>query len=167
MRAVIKVRKDADAQKIVNYLLAHTKLETNFNINMVAIAEGKPKQLGLVEMLVHYVNFQRDVLIKRCNFDLKQAKIRAEIVEGLLIAINNIDEIIKIIKTSKSAAIASERMRQRFGLTERQAQAILEMKLRRLTGLEEDALKAELAELKIQSRNLPRFLTARDCKTAR
>ncbi len=148
MRAVIKVRKDADAQKIVNYLLAHTKLETNFNINMVAIAEGKPKQLGLVEMLVHYVNFQRDVLIKRCNFDLKQAKIRAEIVEGLLIAINNIDEIIKIIKTSKSAAIASERMRQRFGLTERQAQAILEMKLRRLTGLEEDALKAELAELK-------------------
>ena len=77
MRAVIKVRKDADAQKIVNYLLAHTILETNFNINMVAIAEGKPKQLGLVEMLVHYVNFQRDVLINRCNFDLKQAKIRA------------------------------------------------------------------------------------------
>lgn len=161
MRAVIKVRKDADAQKIVNYLLAHTKLETNFNINMVAIAEGKPKQLGLVEMLVHYVNFQRDVLIKRCNFDLKQAKIRAEIVEGLLIAINNIDEIIKIIKTSKSAAIASERMRQRFGLTERQAQAILEMKLRRLTGLEEDALKAELAELKKTIEELTAILNSK------
>lgn len=161
MRAVIKVRKDADAQKIVNYLLAHTKLETNFNINMVAIAEGKPKQLGLVEMLVHYVNFQRDVLIKRCNFDLKQAKIRAEIVEGLLIAINNIDEIIKIIKTSKSAAIASERMRQRFGLTERQAQAILEMKLRRLTGLEEDALKAELAELKNTIEELTAILNSK------
>lgn len=148
MRAVIKVRKDADAQKIVAYLLAHTKLEINFNINMVAIAEGKPRQMGLVEILTHYVNFQRDVLIKRCNFDLKAAKIRAEIVEGLLIAIKNIDEIIKIIKSSKTAAVASERMRARFGLSERQAQAILEMKLRRLTGLEEDALKAELAELK-------------------
>ena len=112
-------------------------------------------------MLVHYVNFQRDVLIKRCNFDLKQAKIRAEIVEGLLIAINNIDEIIKIIKTSKSAAIASERMRQRFGLTERQAQAILEMKLRRLTGLEEDALKAELAELKKTIEELTAILNSK------
>lgn len=167
MRAVIKVRKDADAQKIVNYLLAHTKLETNFNINMVAIAEGKPKQLGLVEMLVHYVNFQRDVLIKRCNFDLKQAKIRAEIVEGLLIAINNIDEIIRIIKTSKSAAIASERMRQAFGLTERQAQAILEMKLRRLTGLEEDALKAELQELKKTIEELTAILNSKKLQNSK
>ncbi|MDD7245620.1 MAG: DNA topoisomerase (ATP-hydrolyzing) [Eubacteriales bacterium] len=161
MRAVIKVRKDADAQKIVNYLLAHTKLETNFNINMVAIADGKPKLLGLIEMLTYYVNFQRDVLIKRCTFDLKQAKIRAEIVEGLLIAIKNIDEIIKIIKSSKTAAVASERMRQRFGLTERQAQAILEMKLRRLTGLEEDALKAELAELKKTIEELSAILNSK------
>ncbi len=161
MRAVIKVRKDADAQKIVNYLLAHTKLETAFNINMVAIAEGKPRQMGIVEILTHYVNFQRDVLVKRCAYDLKQAKLRAEIVEGLLVAIKNIDEIIKIIKTSKTAAMASERMRARFGLTERQAQAILEMKLRRLTGLEEDALIAELAELKKTIEELTAILNSK------
>lgn len=161
MRAVIKVRKDADAQKIINYLLAHTKLEINFNINMVAIADGKPQQMGLIEILKYYVNFQRDVLIKRCNFDLKAAKIRAEIVEGLLIAIKNIDEIIKIIKSSKSASVASERMRKRFGLSERQAQAILEMKLRRLTGLEEETLEKELAELKKTIEKLTAILNSK------
>lgn len=148
MRAVIKVRKDADALKIVRYLMRHTRLEVNFNINMVAIADGKPCQMGLIEILRHYIGFQRDVLVKRCAYELKQARIRAEIVEGLLVAIGNIDEIIRIIKTSRTPSVASERMRARFGLSERQAQAILEMKLRRLTGLEEETLRAELADLK-------------------
>jgi Type IIA topoisomerase (DNA gyrase/topo II, topoisomerase IV), A subunit len=148
MRAVIKVRKDADANQILRYLLKHSKLETNFNINMVAIADGKPKLMGLLDILRSYVDFQREVLIRRCTFELKQAKIRAEIVEGLLIAINDIDEVIRIIKQSKTAAQAADALRARFGLTDRQAQAILEMKLRRLTGLDVETLEAELVELK-------------------
>ena len=147
MRAVIKVRKDADVNQILRYLLKYTKLEIGYNINMVAIAGGKPRLMGLLEILHYYVDFQRDVLLKRCAFDLKAAKIRAEIVEGLLIAIKNIDEVIKIIKQSKTASMAAESLRARFGLSDRQAQAILEMKLRRLTGLDVETLQIELADL--------------------
>ncbi|MEG2454337.1 MAG: DNA gyrase subunit A, partial [Clostridia bacterium] len=161
MRAVIRVRKDVDANQIVRYLLKHSRLELNFNINMVAIAEGKPKQLGLIDMLTYYVNFQREVLIKRCNYDLKAAKIRAEIVEGLLIAIKNIDEVIKIIKQSKTVSIASDSLRARFGLSDRQAQAILEMKLRRLTGLDVDSLVDELNLLKKTIEELTAILNSK------
>lgn len=161
MRAVIKVKKDADAQKIVKYLYKQTRLEINFNINMVAIAEGKPKQMGLIEILTYYIDYQREVIIRRANFDLKAARQRAEIVEGLLIAIRNIDEVIRIIKKSPSVSQASAALRERFGLSERQAQAILEMKLRRLTGLDVEALETELKELKKRIEELVALLASK------
>ena len=148
MRAVVKVKKDANAEKILNTLYKFTDLETTFGINMVAIAEGKPQQMGLLEIIRHYVNYQREVVLRRTRFDLAQAKERCHILEGLIIAVQNIDEVIQIIKTSESVPVARQRLRERFKLSERQAQAILDLRLARLTKLEIYKLEQELAELK-------------------
>jgi len=115
---------------------------------MVAIAGGKPKVMGLLDLISYYVNYQREVIYRRCVFELDQAKERAHILEGLLIAIKNIDEVIKIIKTSKNTTEARERLRKRFELSERQAQAILDLRLAKLTSLEVYKLEQELKELK-------------------
>ena len=148
MRAVIKVKKDADADKILNLLYKYTDLECNFGINMVAIADGKPQQLGLLDIIKHYVAYQREVVLRRTKFDLNQAKERCHILEGLIIAVRNIDEVIEIIKTSESVPVARQRLRDRFSLSERQAQAILDLRLARLTKLEIYKLEQELEELK-------------------
>ncbi len=148
MRILIKLRKDTDAYKIVEQLYKYTQLRCNFNYNMVAIAEGKPRQMGLLQIIEYYVNYQRQVIYKRSVFELDQAKERAHILEGLLVAVKNIDEVIKIIKTSKHASEARERLQKRFDLSERQAQAILDLRLARLTNLEVLKLEQELAELK-------------------
>ncbi len=148
MRAVIKLKKDADAKKILSYLYKNTSLETSFGINMVAIAHGKPCQLGLLDIISYYVNYQREVILRRSKFDLERAKERAHILEGLIIAVRNIDEVIKIIKTAENTADARAKLRARFDLTEVQATAILDLRLARLTKLEVYKLEEELAELK-------------------
>lgn len=147
IRAVITVKKDADVNNIIALLLKHTDMQLNFNYNVVAIADGSPKQLGLLAYLGYYIKFQNEIIVKRTKFDLERAKARAHIVEGLCVAIANIDEVVKIIKTSSSVADARNKLMQRFNLTEIQTQAILDMRLSRLTHLEVEKLQEELKEL--------------------
>ncbi len=147
MRAVIKLRKDVDADAILRYLYKNTELETSFGINMVAIANGKPCQLGLLEIIGYYVNYQREVVLRRSKFDLERAKERAHVLEGLIVAVKNIDEVIKIIKGAENTNDAREKLRARFNLSEVQASAILDLRLARLTKLEVYKLEEELAEL--------------------
>ena len=148
MRAVIKVKKDADAEKILAALYKYTDLECTFGINMVAIADGKPQQMGLLDIIRHYVAYQREVILRRTKYDLNQAKERCHILEGLIVAVRNIDEVVRIIKTSESVPAARQRLRETFDLSERQAQAILDLRLARLTRLEVYKLEQELEELK-------------------
>ena len=148
MRAVIKLRKDADAKAILSYLYRNTDLETSFGINMVAIANGKPCQLGLLDIIGYYVNYQREVVLRRSKYDLEKAKERAHILEGLIVAVKNIDEVVQIIKKAENTADARAKLRDRFNLSEVQATAILDLRLARLTKLEVNKLQDELAELK-------------------
>ena len=149
MRAVIKLKKDADSKSILNYLYKVTSLETSFGINMVAIANGKPCQLGLLDIISYYVNYQREVVLRRSKFELERAKERAHILEGLIIAVRNIDEVIKIIKGADNTNDAREKLRSRFNLSEAQANAILDLRLARLNKLEVFKLEEELKELNI------------------
>ena len=143
MRAVIEVKKDADAEKILQYLYKYSDLQVTFGVNMVAIAEGKPQQLGLKEMLRYYIAHQEDVVTRRTRFDLDAAMKREHILNGLSIAVMNIDEVIAIIRASKTPKIAREALMKRFELTEIQAQAILDLRLQRLTNLELLAIEKE------------------------
>ena len=161
MRALIKLRKDADATAILNHLYKNTDLETSFGINMVAIANGKPCQLGLLEIISYYVNYQREVILRRCKFELDRAKERAHILEGLIIAVKNIDEVIKIIKNAENTADARAKLRQRFSLTEVQATAILDLRLARLTKLEVYKLEEELAELQKKIKELTEIIASK------
>ncbi len=147
-RAVIKLKKDAKVQNILNILFKQTNLETTFNANIVAIADGKPKQLSLIEILQYYVDYQQKIIYNRTKFDLEACLKKEHILEGLLIAIKNIDEVVKIIKTSKNVTDAKINLMQKFTLTDVQAQAILDMRLARLTSLEVDKLVTELKRLK-------------------
>ncbi|MDR0383965.1 MAG: hypothetical protein LBH47_01415, partial [Christensenellaceae bacterium] len=146
-RVIIRLKKDGDARSVVKLLYKYTQLQCNFNFNMVAIANGKPRQMTLMQIIEYYCLYQRDIIYKRSVFELRKAKERAHIIEGLLIAIKNIDEVIKIIKTSKHTTEARERLQKTFNLSERQAQAILDLRLARLTSLEVFKLKEELDEL--------------------
>lgn len=147
VRAVICLKKGAEPDKILNYLFKNTDMQTSFGINMVAIANGKPKQMGLKEILTYYTAYQREIILKRTKYELEVAEDRAHILEGLLVAIKNIDAVIKIIKSSKSTTEAKQKLREKFVLTEKQAQAILDMRLARLTNLEVNKIETELAEL--------------------
>lgn len=148
MRAVIKVKKDCDPKPITEMLFKYTNLSCSYGMNMVAIADGKPQLMGLMDIIVYYVDYQRDVILRRTKYELDAAKEREHILEGLVIAVRNIDEVIKIIKTSQSTGEARENLRRRFELSERQAQAILDLRLARLTHLEVYKLEKELAEVK-------------------
>ncbi len=148
MRAVIKLKKDAKVNNIINLLYKSTDLQTSFNVNMVAIADGKPKLLSLPEILQYYVNYQQKVIYNRTKYDLEVALKKEHILEGLLIAIQNIDEVVRIIKNSKNTTEAKITLIERFTLTDVQAQAILDMRLARLTNLEVDKLVTELNRLK-------------------
>ncbi|MBQ1328711.1 MAG: DNA gyrase subunit A [Eubacterium sp.] len=147
MRVVIELRRDANANVILNNLYKHTQLEDTFGVNMLALVKGQPKVLNLLDMLKYYIKHQEDVVTRRTKYDLNQAEKRAHILEGLLIAIDNIDEVIKIIRGSKSVADAKTALMERFGLTDVQAQAIVDMRLKALTGLEREKLEAEYKEL--------------------
>ncbi len=148
MRALIRVKKDADVDQILKCLYKYTDLEVTFGINMVVIADGKPQQLGLMEIIRHYVKYQQQVIKRRTLFDLRQAEQRCHILEGLIIAVQNIDEVIAIIKKSESTSNARINLMNRFEITEVQAQAILDLRLARLTKLEIYKLEQELKELK-------------------
>ncbi len=148
MRAVIRVKKDVDVDAILKCLYKYTDLEVTFGINMVVIADGKPQQLGLMEIIRHYVKYQQQVIKRRTLFDLRQAEQRCHILEGLIIAVQNIDEVIAIIKQSESTGDARTKLMARFEISEAQAQAILDLRLARLTKLEIHKLEQELKELK-------------------
>ncbi|MBP3431725.1 MAG: DNA topoisomerase 4 subunit A [Clostridia bacterium] len=161
MRAVIRLKKEANAKKILGILYQSTNMQVSYAINMVAIAAGKPKLLSLMEIISYYTAFQRDVVVRRTKFDLNVTKDRAHIVEGLLIAIKNIDAVIKIIKTSANVSEAKQRLREKFGLSEKQAQAILDMRLARLVNLEVTKLQDELAALRARIKELEAILNSK------
>ncbi len=147
MRAVVRVKKDADVNKIIEILFKETDMQISYGINMVAIADGRPQLMGIQDMLAYYINYQRDVVYRRTKYDLDIAKEREHILLGLIVAVRNIDEVVKIIKTSEDTAEAKRRLMERFSLSDRQAQAILDMRLARLTSLEIYKLEQELKEV--------------------
>lgn len=147
VRIVIDVRKDANASVILNNLYKQTPLQTSFGVNMIALVNGRPQLITLKEALYHYLEHQKEVVRRRTAYNLRKAKDRAHILEGLRIALDHIDEIITIIRESETDKVAMDSLQARFALSDRQAQAILDMRLRRLTGLERDKIENEYNEL--------------------
>ena len=147
MRIVIDVRRDASASVILNNLYKMTLMQTNFGFNMLAIVKGAPKVLSLKQILIYYLEHQEDVIRRRTEFDLKKAQARAHILEGLRIALDHIDEIIAIIRQSQTSEIAKNQLMDNYGLSDKQAQAILDMRLVRLTGLEREKIESEYQDL--------------------
>ena len=146
-RVVIEVRRDANANVILNQLYKHTQLQDSFGVIMLALVDGEPKVLNLLQMLDEYLKHQKDVVTRRTKFELNKAEERAHIIKGLLIALDNIDEVIKIIRGSRTTADAKKNLIERFGLSDAQSQAIVDMRLRQLTGLAREDLEAEYADL--------------------
>ena len=147
MRIVIELKRDVNANVVLNTLYKHTQLQDTFGVIMLALVDGEPKVLSLRQVIHHYIEHQEDVIRRRTQYDLNKAEARSHILEGLLIALDNIDEVIRLIRASRTTQEARDGLMERFGLTERQAQAILDMRLQRLTGLERDKIEAEYAEL--------------------
>ena len=147
MRIVIELRKDANAQVVLNTLYKHTQLQTSNGIILLALVDGEPKVLNLKECIHYYIEHQKDVIVRRTRFDLNKADERAHIVAGLVLALANIDEVIAIIKQSADKNVAAQKLTEAFELSDKQANAILEMRLQRLTSLEVEKLQEELAEL--------------------
>ena len=147
MRAVIELKKDVDPEKALAALYKYSDLQVTFGVNMVAIAGGKPVQMGLKEIIAHYIGHQRQVVARRTRYDLEHAQARAHVLEGLIVAVDNLDEVIRLIRASKTPKEAKERLMSAFKLTESQAQAILDMRLQRLTNLEILTLRQEYAQL--------------------
>lgn len=148
IRVAIKLKKGEDATKVLDFLYQKTDLQCNFNVNMIAIADGRPQQLGLIQILKYYIAHQREVVLKRSQFDLNNAKKREHILDGYAIILPDIDNVVQIIKTSSSRSEARDRLRQAYSLSERQADAILDLKLVNLTKLEVGRIEKELAEVK-------------------
>lgn len=147
MRVVIILKKDATANVVLNNLYKYTSLQTSFNVNNIALVRGRPRTLSTKNLIDYFVRHRHDVILRRARFDLDQAEKRAHILQGLIIASDNIDEVIAIIKSSRNPDEARERLMERFELTEIQARAIVEMRLRQLTGLEQEKLRAEFEEV--------------------
>ena len=150
MRIVIDLKRDVNANIVLNYLYKHTQMQDTFGAIMLALVDGEPKILSLRQIIHHYIEHQEDVIRRRTQYDLNKAEARSHILEGLIIALDNIDEVVQLIRSSRTAQEAKTGLMERFGLTERQAQAILDMRLQRLTGLERDKIEAEYAELQKQ-----------------
>ena len=147
MRVVIILKKDASANVVLNNLFKFTSLQTSFNVNNIALVKGRPRTLNTKDLIDHFVRHRHQVILRRTRFDLEQAEKRAHILEGLIIASDNIDEVIAIIKTSKTPDEARERLMERFSLSDIQSRAIVEMRLRQLTGLEQEKLRDEYKEI--------------------
>ncbi|MBX2845956.1 MAG: DNA gyrase subunit A [Saprospiraceae bacterium] len=147
MRIVFEVKRDANANVVLNHLYKYTPLQSSYGVNNIALANGRPRLFNVREMVAHFVDFRHEVVVRRTEFDLKKAQERAHILEGLIIAVDNIDEVIALIRGSKTPEEAREKLMGRFDLSEIQARAILDMRLQKLTGLERDKLKAEFEEV--------------------
>ena len=147
MRIVIKLKKEAISNVVLNTLLKHTALQSSFGVNNVALVHGRPKLLNLKDVIKYFVEHRHDVVVRRTQFELRKAEERAHILEGLIIASDNIDEVIKIIRAAKNPQEAQFNLIERFNLTDKQAAAIVEMRLRQLTGLEQEKLRAEYEEI--------------------
>ena len=158
MRIVIELRKDVNANVILNQLYKHTQLQDSFGIIMLALVDGQPKVMNILDMLSYYLDHQKDVVTRRTRYDLNKAEERDHILQGLLIALDNIDEVIQIIRSSQTTQIAKERLIERFALSDVQAQAIVDMRLRALTGLEREKLEKEHEELQIKIAELRAIL---------
>jgi DNA gyrase subunit A len=163
-RIVIKLKRDANPQVILNNLLKFTQLQQNFSVNIVALVRGKPRQLSVPEILREFIEFRVEVITRKAQFDLEKAEARLHIVEGLLVAIGDIDKVIKLIKNSETTEIARADLMKKFKLTEIQATAILDMQLRRLTGLEQEKLEKEAKELEKKIKALNKLLASRQLK---
>lgn len=147
MRIVIELRRDAKPRVVLNQLYKHTQMQETFGVIMLALVNGQPQVLNLRQMLYHYLDHQKEVVIRRTRFDLEKAEARAHIVEGLRVALDHIDEVINTIRSSRTVEIAKNALMEKFSFSEKQAQAILDMRLQRLTGLERDKLEEEYKEL--------------------
>lgn len=147
MRIVMEIRRDANASVILNNLYKQTSMQTTFGVNMLAIVGGRPKTLTLKEMLYHYLEHQKEIVRRRTQFDLEKAEAREHLLAGLRIALDHLDEVIKIIRANRTADAAREQLMDRFALSEKQSQAILDMRLQRLTGLEREKIDAEYDEI--------------------
>ena len=157
-RVVIEVRRDANANVILNQLYKHTQLQDSFGVIMLALVDGEPKVLNLLQMLDEYLKHQKDVVTRRTKFELNKAEERAHILKGLLIALDNIDEVIRIIRGAANVADAKNQLMERFGLSDAQSQAIVDMRLRALTGLEREKLENEYRELQAKIEELKAIL---------
>ena len=158
MRIVIELKRDVNPNVVLNNLYKHTQMQDTFGVIMLALVDGEPKILSLHQMLHYYIEHRKDVVIRRTRYELNRAQARAHILEGLLIALDHIDEVIRIIRSSRDDAESKARLMERFGLSEKQSQAILDMRLRRLTGLERDKIQVEYAELQKTIEYLTRVL---------
>ena len=147
MRIVIILKKDASANVVLNNLYKYSSLQTTFNVNNIALVKRRPRTLNTKDLISYFVKHRHEIVIRRTQFDLDQAEKRAHILEGLIIASDNIDEVIAIIKSSSTPDEAREKLMERFSLSDIQARAIVEMRLRQLTGLEQDKLRAEYKEV--------------------
>ena len=147
MRIAIELKKNEIPEVILNNLYKHTQMQLNFGCNLLALIDSRPKLCGVRELLLHFIDHRRQVVTRRCLFELAKAEARSHILEGLLIALDRIDEVIKLIRASRTAADAKDGLMEKFGLSDKQAQAILEMRLQRLTGLERDKIKGEHEEV--------------------
>lgn len=161
MRIVIELRRDVNANVILNQLFKHTQLQDTFGVIMLALVNNEPKVMNILDMLKFYLKHQEEVVTRRTKYELNKAKERAHILEGLLIALDNIDEVIRIVRGSRNVQIAKTELMERFGLSEIQAQAIVDMRLRALTGLEREKLEAEYHELMKQIEKLEAILADR------
>ncbi len=161
MRICIELRRDVNPNVILNQLYKHTQLQDTFGVIMLALVNNEPKVLNLLDMLTYYLKHQEEVVTRRTQYELNKAEERAHILQGLLIALDNIDEVISIIRGSQTTPIAKERLMERFGLSDAQAQAIVDMRLKALTGLEREKLEAEYAELMAQIGRLKAILADR------
>ncbi len=159
MRIVIELRRDANPTVLLNHLYKHTQLQDTFGVIMLALVNNEPKVLNLLQMLDYYLKHQEEVVTRRTRYDLNKAEERAHILQGLITALDNIDEVINIIRSSKTTPIAKERLMERFGLDDPQSQAIVDMRLRALTGLEREKLEAEYAELQKQIERFKEILS--------
>jgi len=166
MRIVYELKNDAIPNVVQNHLFKYTALQTSFSVNNIALVKGRPEALNLKDMIVHYVDHRHDVVIRRAKFELRKAEERAHVLEGLLIALDHIDEVISLIRASKTPDEAREGLISKFNLSEIQARAILDMRLQRLTGLERDKIKAEFDELMKTIEGLKNLLNTEDLRMA-
>ena len=160
MRIVVELKRDCIPNVVLNQLYKHTTMQSTFGVIMLALVNGAPKVMNLKEMLTHFIAHRHEIIVRRTQFDLDAAQAREHILDGLKIAVDNIDEVIKIIRGSEDTPEADARLRKRFRFSEKQSDAILNMRLAKLTGLEIDKLEAELEEVRAIIKDLKDILAS-------